>query len=175
MDNQISKTLSHTIVLNQVQQKTALLRRLVLFGAVVCALLFLLCPPAVHAQLLPLDETMAATRDRIHTAQQSHASQEELGRLWLALGNQCEDRFVYPEAEDAFARALRLLAGKDQAQGAYADALAGMGHLYISTGRFSDAETYLKRSRQIYESLGDGVNAATARASVALADRKSVV
>ena len=169
MHTQISKTLSYPIVLNQMRQKPAILRRLALFGAMLCAVTLLLCPPLVHAQLSPVDETTAAMRDRIHSAQQSHASQEELGRLWLALGNQSEDRFIYTEAEDAFARALRLLAGKDQARGAYADALAGMGRLYISTGRYSDSEAFLYRSTQIYESLGDRDNAATAHASLALA------
>ena len=169
MHTPISKGLSCIIVLNQMRERSASPRPYALLCAVVCALGMFVCSAAALAQQAPDDQKLIASiRDRIQVAQHNHASDEELGHLWLALGNRYQDQLIGPEAEDAFARALRLLTGKNQARGDYADALAGMGSLYLADGRYRNAADFLQRSAQVYESLGDAAHAASLHESLAI-------
>src|SRR5438067_10225819 len=103
----------------------------------------LLCSAVALAQ--PAPGAATAMRDRIRAAQQNHASDEELGRLWLGLGNGYQSQLILPEADDAFAHDLRLLAGKDYARSAY------------------------KRSAELYEPFGNTLLAANLHESLALA------
>jgi tetratricopeptide (TPR) repeat protein len=72
-----------------------------------------------------------------------------MGALWLALANSYDDQFDSGPAEDAFVHALRLLRGSG-AKAQYADALDGMGTLYLRAGRLHDAEEFLKKSAEMY-------------------------
>jgi tetratricopeptide (TPR) repeat protein len=143
------------------------IRILWLLRAVACAFSVTVC--AAPAQTAPdATTTVSALRDRIRAAKESRAPDAELGRLWLLLGSRYHDLLSFPEAEDGYARALRLLQGKEGERSAYANALAGMGSLYFDTGRPSEAKDSLKQSAEIYESLGDSMHAAKPHESLAI-------
>jgi tetratricopeptide (TPR) repeat protein len=97
---------------------------------------------------------IAQLQSQINSEEAHHATQERLGELWLALADSYQDQFDSVPAEGAFAHALRLLRGTG-ASAQYADALDGMGTLYLRTGRLNDAEEFLKKSAEIYLSIPD--------------------
>jgi tetratricopeptide (TPR) repeat protein len=112
-------------------------------------------------------ERIELLRGQIKAAEQQHASAAEIGGLWLQLGNRYQDLLEFPQAEDAFGRSVRLLrAPATQAQ--YADALDGMGSLYLATGRLNDAGEYLQRSLDIYQGLGDTLHMAVLHETLGL-------
>jgi tetratricopeptide (TPR) repeat protein len=106
-------------------------------------------------------------RTQIKTAEQAHAGAAEVGGLWLKLANRYQDLLSLTDAEDAFARSLRLL-DTPATQAGYADALDGMGSICLETGRLNDAGEYLQRSLTIYQKLGDRLHAAALHNSIAL-------
>jgi tetratricopeptide (TPR) repeat protein len=106
-------------------------------------------------------------RTQIKTAEQQHANAAEVGGMWVQLANRYQDQIEFAQAEDAFARSLRLLRSPDT-QAAYADALAGMGSLYIEMGRLHDGAEYSRQSLAIYTTLGDGLHTATLHDTMAL-------
>ena len=107
-------------------------------------------------------------RTQIKTAEQQNAGAAEVGRLWLQLANRYQDLLEFPQAEDAFAHSLRVL-GTPATQAVHADALAGMGSVYLETGRLNDAGEYLQKSLAIYSALGDQLHTATLHNTIALA------
>jgi tetratricopeptide (TPR) repeat protein len=141
-----------------------------LLRAVACAFSVTVCVAVARAQPAPDGtKTISALRDRIRAAKESRAPDAELGRLWLLLGSRYEGLMSLPEAEDAYARALRLLHGNETERPAYADALAGMGSLYLDTGRLPEAKASLTQSAEIYSSLGDSPHAAKPHETLAIA------
>jgi tetratricopeptide (TPR) repeat protein len=112
-------------------------------------------------------ERIDMLRTQIKTAEQQQAGAAEVGGLWLQLANRYVDMLEFPQAEDAFARSLRLLR-TPATQAAYAAALDGMGSLYLETGRLNDAGEYSRKSLEIYTALGDQMRAATLHDTIAL-------
>lgn len=105
------------------------------------------------------EERIAELRTQIHDAEARHAAPVELGKLWLALANRYQDELQFVPAEDGFARAIRMLKGSGHEE-AYAEALDGMGSLYVSTNRLDDALAYIGKARMEYEALGNGTGVA---------------
>lgn len=134
-----------------------------LFGFVVAlAMLGSVMCDVVHAQTQLSQaaiERIELLRSQIKAAEAGHAAPAELGALWLKLGNRYQDQVDLPPAEDAFVRALRLLQAPGT-QAVYADALAGLGSVYIELRRLSDAGICLKKSLDIYETLQDHAHVA---------------
>jgi len=128
---------------------------LVLF--VVCTAFGCIAPAQMSQAAI---ERVEMLHSQIKSAEGQHAADAQLGALWLRLANVYEDQLQFAEAEGAFARSLRLLRTSGP-QAAYADALDGMGSLYLDTGRLSEAGNYVKKSLALFESLGN--RAATAR------------
>jgi tetratricopeptide (TPR) repeat protein len=112
-------------------------------------------------------ERVESLRSQIKSAQDQHASPAQVGALWLQLANRYQDLLQYPEAEDAFAHSLHLLKGAGT-QAEYADALDGMGSLYLATERAGEAEEFTRNALKLYETLGDQLNAAKMHEVLAL-------
>jgi tetratricopeptide (TPR) repeat protein len=112
-------------------------------------------------------ERIEMLRGEIKNAESRHAGAAEVGVLWLQLANRYQNELEFTDAEDAFARALRLLrTGGPEAL--YANALDGMGSLYMSTGRLSEAGDYLHKALLAYEGIGDRAHVAVLHESTAL-------
>jgi len=112
-------------------------------------------------------ERIEMLRTQIKTAEQQHAGAAEVGGLWIRLGNRYQDTHEPAQAEDAFARSLRLL-DTPATQPQYADALDGLGSLYLQTGRLNDADDDLRKSLAIYQRLGNQLHTAALHVSIAL-------
>jgi len=133
-------------------------------AAVVCCL----AASGARAQSLSTEaERIQLLRAQIRTAEEQHQGAAEAGGLWLRLANRYQDQFDVAEAEDAFARSLHLLRGTGM-QTEYADALAGLGSVYLVTGRLSEAKNSLRKSLAIYQTLSDRVHAAQLHNTIAL-------
>ena len=103
-------------------------------------------------------ERIALLRSQIKSAEEQHAGVAETGELWLRLANRYQNELEFADAEDAFGRSLRLLhAAGLQAEAA--DALDGMGSVYLATGRLAQAKDYLGKCLAIYQDLGDRAHA----------------
>jgi tetratricopeptide (TPR) repeat protein len=112
-------------------------------------------PTATRAESEPMTaERIDLMRGQIQVAEAQHASREKTGTLWLQLANSYYDQLEFSRAEDAFGHAAGLLRGST-ARAAYAEALAGMGSIYVSTHRLDEAEDYLKNARKIFAAVGD--------------------
>jgi tetratricopeptide (TPR) repeat protein len=133
---------------------------LAMIGSVLCGV--------VHAQASQAAiERIELLRSQIKAAEAGHAGPAELGALWLKLGNRYQDQVDLAPAEDAFVHALRLLQTPDT-QAAYADALDGLGSVYMELGRLSEAGTCLKKSLDIYETLQDHAHVAAIHDALAM-------
>ena len=95
----------------------------------------------------------------IQSAVQQNASSEQLGTLWLTLADRYQDRFELEKAEDAYARAIRLLRDTSPPS-QYAESLHGMGNVYGASGRLKESRKFLTKSLYIYRSLNDEANIA---------------
>jgi tetratricopeptide (TPR) repeat protein len=104
----------------------------------------------------PSTETLRAN---IRIATERKVSPEELGTLWLTLGNRYQDRFEREKAEDAYANAIHLLRDTSL-QSQYAESLRGMGVVINTFGRLKEARKYLTKSLDIYSALTDETNTA---------------
>jgi tetratricopeptide (TPR) repeat protein len=135
---------------------------LAMVGCVMCSV--------VHAQAQPSQaaiERIELLRSQIKAAQDGHAGPAELGTLWLKLGNSYQDQVELAPAEDAFMHALRLLEAPGT-ESAYANALDGLGSVYLEMGRLSEAPPCLKKSLAIYETLQDHAHAAAVHDALAM-------
>jgi tetratricopeptide (TPR) repeat protein len=109
-----------------------------------------------QAQPLPAASVgIDALRSSIRSASDGHAGAEEMGALYLQLGNRYQDQLEFAQAEDAFAHAQRVLRDST-ARGPYAGSLDAMGSLYLEMGRFREAETQLQQALQVYVEVDDG-------------------
>jgi tetratricopeptide (TPR) repeat protein len=104
-------------------------------------------------------ESTQTLQANIQSAVQQNASSEQLGTLWLTLADRYQDRFEVEKAEDAYARAIRLLRDTSS-QSQYAESLDGMGNVYGASGRLKESRKFLTKSLDIYRSLNDEANIA---------------
>jgi len=111
--------------------------------------------------------SMETLRANIRIATERKASPEELGTLWLALGNRYHDRFELEKAEEAYAHAVHLLRDTSL-QSQYAESLQGMGVVVNTFGRLKEARKYLTKSLGIYMALKDETNTAQAHLALGL-------
>lgn len=122
----------------------------------------------MRAQSMQADlERIDSLRGQIKDGAGRHATDVQLGRLWLELANRYQRQLEFAEAEDALGQALRLL--RTGAAMEYADALGGMGSLYLATGRLSEAESESRKALDIYKGLGDGARIARLHETMAIA------
>ena len=108
-----------------------------------------------------------ALRSEIGSATDRNAIAEEIGTLWLRLGDEYQRRFELAQAEYAFTRSVDLLRSSSNQQ-VYADSLQGLGSLYFETGRPAEAENCLRKSLAIYETLGDPARTAALHETIAM-------
>ena len=127
-----------------------------------------LCTVSAQTQSSPTSTPRVdSLRSQIGSATDRHGSADELGTLWLRLGDEYQRRFELAKAEDAFSRAVALLRASPN-QRTYADSLNGLGSLYFETGRPAEAENCLRKSLAIYETLGDRVGTAAVHETIAM-------
>jgi tetratricopeptide (TPR) repeat protein len=113
-------------------------------------------------------ERIEMLRGQIKTAEAQHDGAQVVGELWLKLADRYLDQLEFPEAEDAYARSLKLLRAAGT-QAGIADALDGMGVIDLAARRFSEARECDKKALAIYEALGDRVRAGKMHEAIALA------
>jgi tetratricopeptide (TPR) repeat protein len=123
------------------------------------ALLFLLmfAEPVWTQEIRRPDEILRdridANRQKIDTAASWHATDTQLGKLWLQLAYDYEDELDVQRAEEAYARSLKLL--RTSSQKYYADALNGLSALYLTSSRLKESESCRRKALAIYEALED--------------------
>jgi tetratricopeptide (TPR) repeat protein len=123
------------------------------------ALLFLLmfAEPVWTQEIRQPDEVLRdridANRQKIDTAASWHATDTQLGKLWLQLAYDYEDELDVQRAEEAYARSLKLL--RTSSQKYYADALNGLSALYLTSSRLKESESCRRKALAIYEALED--------------------
>jgi tetratricopeptide (TPR) repeat protein len=135
-------------------------------------LFLLLLGGVARTQTTTADEMLrsriAAYRQKIDTAASWHATDDELGVLWLRLGNYYGDERDIARSEEAYARSLKLLR-TSPVQGHYAEALDGLGSLYLLDDRWKESESYRKKALGIFERIGDEAGVARIHAGLAVA------
>ena len=132
------------------------------------ALMAALCPASARAQSPGASgQGIEGLRAQIKAAVAERAGAERVGMLWLRLATAYMEQMQTAEAEDGYARAVRLLRDST-AKAAYANALQGMARLYVATGRFGQAKDFLNQSLGIYEHLGDRMHVAQLQDGIAL-------
>ena len=115
--------------------------------------------PSVQAQ--PISATAAQVqilRGELKAAGAHHAGDARIGHLWRVLGIAYESQLAEDAAEDAYSRAIPLL----EASGSemeYADALYGLGSVYLNKQQLPEARKYMLAALAIYEKRNDGVKA----------------
>jgi tetratricopeptide (TPR) repeat protein len=119
----------------------------------------LLSPILFHSQPPVRVESTETLQANIRSAVERNVSSVQQGTLWLTLANRYQDSFELEKAEDAFARAIHLLA-YTPSQHQYAEALDGMGNVYSASGRLREARKCLTKSLDIYRTLNDEANIA---------------
>jgi tetratricopeptide (TPR) repeat protein len=105
-------------------------------------------------------------RSRIKSAEERHATGEQLGTLWLQLGEEYQEGFELPQAEDAFTHSISLLRSA-ATQPAYAYSLDGLGWVYFATGRPVEARNCFLKALAIYQALGDSAQVAKSDVKIA--------
>jgi len=140
-----------------------------LFRSSLTALLLLLVLPmsvgtvlAQRSTEMMLRDRIAANRQKIESAASWHATEEQLGGLWLQLAYDYQDVVDIPHAEKAYSRSLTLLRSSSR-QKLYAIALDGLASLYMGTGRVKESETCQRKALAIFEALGDQAGIARIR------------
>ena len=135
-------------------------------------LLLLLSGGVARTQTTTADEMLrsriATDRQKIDTAASWHATDDQLGVLWLRLGNNYGDERDIARSEEAYARSLKLLRSSP-VQGHYAEALDGLGSLYLLDDRWKESERYRKKALAIFERIGDEAGVARIHAGLAVA------
>lgn len=118
-----------------------------------------LFPSSVWAQ--PVSATPAQVellRAEIKTAETRHAGGGRIGHLWRVLGIAYESQLAEDAAEDAYSRAINLLQA-DPGTSEYADALYGLGSVYLNKQQRPEARKYMLTALDIYEKQNDRVKA----------------
>jgi tetratricopeptide (TPR) repeat protein len=95
-----------------------------------------------------------ALRQQIASAEEQHAPEGKIGALWLQLANEYQSHLDLGSAEEAFTHAIPLLRSPDSHRD-LADALDGLGSVYLSTGRIPESRTLLRKSLLLYRELHD--------------------
>ncbi|WP_263417056.1 tetratricopeptide repeat protein [Terriglobus albidus] len=108
-----------------------------------------------------------ALRQQIANAEEQHASEGQIGALWLRLANEYQSQLDLGSAEEAFTRAIPLLRSPDSHRD-LADALDGLGSVYLSTGRTQESRTLLRKSLLLNRELHDGPQEAHLHEAIAI-------
>ena len=111
---------------------------------------------------------IAANRQKIDTATSWHASDDELGMLWLRLGTDYGEERDIALSEEAYMRSLKLLR-RSPVQRHYAEALNELGSLYLILDRWKESESYQKKALAIFERIEDETGEAQVHTSLAVA------
>jgi tetratricopeptide (TPR) repeat protein len=114
-----------------------------------------------------LRDRIDVNRQKIDTAASWHATDTQLGKLWLQLAYDYEAELDVQGAEEAYARSLKLLR-TSSSQKYYADALNGLGSLYQTTSRLKESESCRRKALAIYEALEDEAGIARVHVAVAI-------
>jgi tetratricopeptide (TPR) repeat protein len=112
-------------------------------------------------------DRIRAYRLKIDTAASWHATDDQLGVVWLQLASDYADEFEIQRSEEAYAHSLKLLKNSP-IQTHYAIALDNLGSFYLTTGRLKEAENCRRKALAVYEGLGDQAGAARARVGFAI-------
>jgi tetratricopeptide (TPR) repeat protein len=115
-----------------------------------------------------LRDRITATRQKIDTAASWHATDDQLGLLWLQVASDYADEFDFQRSEEAFAHSLKLLRTSPE-QKHYAAALDSLGSVYLVTDRLKESESCRRKALAIYEGFGDKVGASQVRIGLSIA------
>jgi len=99
-------------------------------------------------------DRLTSLRGLLERATEQHATDEQLGGVWLRLADEYQHRYALAEAEDAYGRALSLLRAPTT-QLFYARSLEGLGVLYSQTARPVEADSCMRKALAIYQTFGD--------------------
>ena len=119
----------------------------------------------VQAQRAPARSI--ALKQQIASAAEQHAPEEKIGALWLQLANEYQDHLDLGSAEEAFTHAIPLLRSVGSHRD-LADALDGLGSVYLSTGRVPESRTLLRKAMVLYRELHDRPQEAHLHESLAI-------
>lgn len=114
-----------------------------------------------------LRDRITANRQKINTAASWHATDDQLGEVWLQVASDYADEFDFPRSEEAFGHSLKLLRTSPE-QTHYAAALDNLGSLYLVTERFKESESCRRKALAIYEGLGDEAGASRVRIGLSI-------
>ncbi|HXC95366.1 MAG TPA: tetratricopeptide repeat protein [Edaphobacter sp.] len=106
-----------------------------------------------------LRDRIAVNLHRIETAGERHATEGELGRLWVQMAYDYQGEGDMQRSEEAYARALALL--RRPVSRDYGVALDGLGMLYLVTGRLRESERLRREALAVYQGLHDEAGEAT--------------
>jgi tetratricopeptide (TPR) repeat protein len=112
-------------------------------------------------------DRIKAYRLKVDTAASWHATDDELGMVWLQLAGDYADELDIQRSEEAFAHSLKLLKNSP-IQTHYAMALDNLASFYLNTDRLKEAENCRRKALAVYEELGDQAGAAEARIGFAI-------
>ncbi len=97
-----------------------------------------------------IDQTLALIR----AADQNHFSQAQRAVLWKNLALNYHSASDFPNAEDAYNKALHLLKTAPSDRSEYASTLDDLASLYLTYGRLDDAESAMKQALKVRQKLG---------------------
>jgi tetratricopeptide (TPR) repeat protein len=96
-----------------------------------------------------------------------HATDDQLGVMWLQLASDYADELDIQRAEEAYAHSLRLLKSSP-IQMHYAIALENLGSFYLTIDRLKESENCRRKALAVYEGLGDQAGVTRARVGLAI-------
>jgi tetratricopeptide (TPR) repeat protein len=120
-----------------------------------------------NVQTASLQARIAQDLELIRTADQNHLSEAQRADLWKHLALNYHAASEFPKAEDAYNRALHLLKTAPSARAEYASTLDDLASLYLTYGRFEDAEIAMKQALRVRLKLGSPTDRAVSEVHLA--------
>jgi tetratricopeptide (TPR) repeat protein len=143
------------------------------FRGIAFTALFLLA--SIHAQVTPAPaahptERLESLRHQVEAAEQQGLPPAKTGYLWAVLANAYQGDARMEQAEEAYNRALPLLAKDPAAQANYATALENLGSLYLELGRVKQAAAVREKAFALRQGTGKPLEIAISRQRLAEAE-----
>jgi tetratricopeptide (TPR) repeat protein len=113
-----------------------------------------------NVQTTSFEVRIAQDLELLRTADQNHLSNAQRAALWKNLALNYHSASEFLKAEDAYNRALHLLKTAPSDRAEYSSTLDDLASLYLTYGRFVDAESAIKQALKIRQKLGNRAESA---------------